>query len=431
MEFEAKQASRRLSPIETTPPEVLSKIISYLQKPDMNSLLRVSKSFYYATYPHLWRTFDTPTWKRSTNIRKLLALVKDRGVDALGFNYTKNLSFSPWNLADPYPNSECTLFGQFFDILSDLLTTGKMKLRRIEFYWEDYDFITSEGSNFLQVVKEYSKSNPLSIKAYADWKQEPYAILYFPMEMFALECFTSFEIPLFCGDIEFEDYEIIEQIEMIVQLLQQTTSLKHLWLKGSQNYRDSDVRAVRPPELEQLQTAITNLTQLQSLTVSYLVFHPSFFIVPPKGVRELNLLQVVSIEWWRKFAACTLTNVTDLEVHAPHMGLESNGEPSVWWGPDDAEANELKDENYKFKLEEIAVRNLKRFYTSPRSFYCPEDFVDLIMKRNKDLDIKQLQEVLLDREDWRSGTQSVSRESDFGELEFAVWRVQERFMGRN
>ncbi|KAF3144400.1 hypothetical protein TWF569_007081 [Orbilia oligospora] len=242
--------------------------------------------------------------------------------------------------------------------------------------------------NFLRVLKEYSKSNRLSIDAVTDVCSRNTYVRCLQIDAFALECFTHLQLPFLGNASLTTEADAVEEVEVVVKILQLTRCLKQLQLVRNKYAMDCDFPTSKLPRIEDLQNAITNLKYLKCLKVSGLIFHPSFFLIPPESVTILGLRQTVSISWWRKFAQCPLVNVTELKMKASYLGTRLDGDPSGWLGEDDKEANEAKDKNCKFFLGGLAMQNLREFVSFRPYFYWPEDFWDLLLERNKGLEKK-------------------------------------------
>ncbi|KAF3218279.1 hypothetical protein TWF106_007641 [Orbilia oligospora] len=404
--------------LENIPPELLSEIIGFLdRRSDMISLLQTSKTMYHETYPHIWHTFE-PVFRdgpKRCDLEKLLTITNEKGVNAMGFNHIKEIRFLSGNMRlslrklflvgagcetmRPYDKG---FPGELFDIFSVKLAAGEMKLRRVRLHWEEAGCLSENAQNFLRVLKEYSKSNRLSINAVTDlFSRKAYAHSL-QIDAFALECFTNLQLPFLGHTSLTTEADAVQEIEVVVKILQQTQSLKQLELIGNKYARDCDFPISKLPQLEDLQNAITNLKYLKCLTVSGLIFHPSFFLTPPESVTILGLRQIVSISWWRKFAQCPLVNVTELKMKASYLGTRLNGDPSGWLGEDDKEVNEARDKNYKFFLGGLAMQNLRKF-ESYRPYFCwPEDFWDLLFERNKGLKKEEVGNYIYLGESWEA-----------------------------
>ncbi|KAK6357406.1 hypothetical protein TWF718_001718 [Orbilia javanica] len=392
---EQVQASRRLSSIETIPAELLSEIIGFLNQSDMTSLLRASKTLHHGTYLQFWHTFE-PSYINGYDLQKLVLITQERGAKTMGFKYIKRLILTMGNIESD--EIESGLFSQLFDIFSDMLATGEMKLRHVAFYWDDYKHATPSSRNFLKVLKEYSKANVLSIHADAETSINHNYFHAFPIEAFALERFTYLKVALHGNNTIIEAAKSIEEIELLVRALQRTSHLKELWLDGCRRAIDSEVPISQLPQLEQLQATIMDLKYLQTLTISGWVFHPSFFIVPPENVCKLVLHQTVSISWWRKFSQCPLTGVTHLRQHTSRAGIRFSGRARSWCGDDEEEVSQANNKNYRFILKDLAMQNLRVFESSLLYSKHPENFLELIVQRNKLLRKKYVERCLLQQE---------------------------------
>ncbi|EGX50981.1 hypothetical protein AOL_s00054g717 [Orbilia oligospora ATCC 24927] len=406
MESESKGPTGQCpSFIENIPLELLSEIIGFLDmRSDMISLLQTSKTMYYGTYPHFWRTFE-PVFQdgaKECDLEKLLTITNEKGVNAMGFNHIKEIRFFSGHMRSSLRRlyvgeAACAARrqydkffpGELFDIFSDKLASGEMTLRRVRLHLVEAGCASESALNFLRVLKEYSKSNRLSIDATTDMCNRCTYARCLQIDAFALECFTHLQLPFLSSASLTTEHDTIEEIEVVVKILQLTKSLKQLELMGNKHAMDCDFPISKLPQLEDLQNAVTNLKYLKCLKVLGLIFHPSFFLIPPDSVTKLGLTQIVSISWWRKFAQCPLVNVTELKMKASYLGARTSREPSRWLGEDDKEANEAKDKNYKFFLGGLAMQNLRKFVSRRPYFYWPEDFWDLLHERNKGIAIEK------------------------------------------
>ncbi|KAF3158078.1 hypothetical protein TWF751_001821 [Orbilia oligospora] len=408
MEPAAESASAR-PPLLRLPQELYSDIIGYLGLNDRANLLRVCKSLYHLTYPYLWRTIDSNIYTldrreisiftlQIKNVSKLSEITQELGADALGFRHIKELRFGSGDFESYSPWVKMGLL----DVICDQITSKKMEILKVKFNWEKFKQKDDDCViKFLKILKNYSE---LNIKRPSIVAVQNGLALTFPFDLFALECFSSLKIGLNTSLSRTPPTEeLVKDIEVLTKVLAGAVSLKHLRVEGNRFLNDSPCPIGQlQPQLSQLQDAITNLKQLNTLELALMLFHPSFFIVPPQNVKRLHLTPIVSVAWWRQFAQCLLPNVEKLVIYPHHMRRKYMGEAATWWSNTDPEANQADPGDFVFKLHNLAVESLRIFETDCYSYYCPEDFLELVVQRNPGLGERQRQKYLDMQREWKA-----------------------------
>ncbi|KAK6516345.1 hypothetical protein TWF506_006254 [Arthrobotrys conoides] len=390
------------------PQELLSEIIVYLSLHERAALLRTCKSLHHHVYPHLWQTIDSnirPMDAREVSditltmkkVIKLAEITEELGADALGFRHVKELRFGSNDLQGYSPWIKTGLL----DVICDQIITKKMEIVRVKLNWEKLRESAECVITFLQMLKSYSELNIQRPSIIAVQNAAAYT---FPFDLFALECLSSLRIGFKTNIASTSTIEqLIEEISIFTKVLTGAVSLTNLSIEGKRFLEDSACPiAELQPHLSQFQDAIANLKQLSTLELSLMIFHPSFFIVPPQNVKKLVITLKVSVEWWRQFARCPLLGVEQLRIYAHHVERKHKGKPSTWWSSSDPEANQADPGDFIFKLNDLAVKGLKKFETNCNSYYCPEDFLELVVQNNPGLDEEQRQKYLDMHRDWQA-----------------------------
>ncbi|KAF3215136.1 hypothetical protein TWF679_004384 [Orbilia oligospora] len=165
------------------------------------------------------------------------------------------------------------------------------------------------------------------------------------------------------------------EIEHLIKTLSRAPRLKVLRLESllrnsasNPQYEIFDIEIIRK-ELERLQTTILGLEKLETLVAWGVIFHHSWFIIPPPSVRILSFTGPFSGVWYEEFAKQPLIGVEDLtiEYFDDRCG---DWENSDGWGLD---------------LEEVAVEGLKGFRFG--GYDGPEGWVDGLIEKNKGLKV--------------------------------------------
>ncbi|KAK6522745.1 hypothetical protein TWF281_002181 [Arthrobotrys megalospora] len=388
--MESEMNQRTLSPFETLPQELLSSIIEDLRPHDLTSFLRVCKRFYHAGRPRLWHTLRSPDLPRSfrfaattPGLCNLAAISDDIGVDAMGFAYVKKLVFKVGEMA-------CTQGGpdrgldRLSNILCDQLVAGKMELQHVELCWGDFSYASEGAIRLLNTLKEYQKLNlprkpSIMTKMGHAYKRGTPS---FPINHFALECITNLEIGFYMDDTLLMIEQAVHDIELLTNTLKGARFLQRLVIVGEGYAGGTECPISGLPQLEKLQDAVTDLKHLVELRISGYLFHPSFFLAPPENTKKVTIKQEISIAWWRKFAQCPFTGLEDLSIDTSHVGIES---VALWASGDDEEITEVGNEDFQFLLGNLEIRGLKKFSTCADWYYRPDDFADLLRRKNPGL----------------------------------------------
>ncbi|KAK6503483.1 hypothetical protein TWF481_008501 [Arthrobotrys musiformis] len=185
------------------------------------------------------------------------------------------------------------------------------------------------------------------------------------------------------------------EIEHLTKTLSQTTRLRFLRLESQlKNPTSGDIFEFTPPRLEhvrmrndnlpqykffqkaliktelrRLQGVLLTLERLESLSLFGVIFHHSWFVVPPVNVKVLSYTGPFSEKWYRKFAKNPLVGVEDLTVEYFDKDCKS-WETTGGSGLD---------------LGEVKVGGLKRFRF--KGYDGPEGWVDGLVGANGGLEV--------------------------------------------
>ncbi|KAK6522949.1 hypothetical protein TWF281_002376 [Arthrobotrys megalospora] len=358
-------------------PEVLYLILQYLKSGDIAALLRTCKALYPTCYAQLWSSINVTGLHAS----RIVDLIEKRGAENLGFEHTRYLRL---------------ILASWHKPVAELLGVGKLNPRVVAVQMQcgdleqTYRYSLEETSGLSELLK-YSKSK--SSKDFGiHLKAE---IIRDIPRLFDLKKITRYELYVYVRESESRqpwssyDPPIDRQIQELAGLLSQLVNLKYFsWDTYICDYEYFDLSDPRiSKELENLQAAFTNMRYLETLVISAYFFHPSFFLTPPESVRTLELGGNLSPSWWRKFAACPLTNVEGLSIGSP--GYPQYFKMHRFTGTEEAEQkiNELI-------LKDVAITSLKffnldahkpQFGGSSKSTYLPADLAKCIFRRNSGL----------------------------------------------
>ncbi|KAK6361220.1 hypothetical protein TWF730_004961 [Orbilia blumenaviensis] len=121
--------------------------------------------------------------------------------------------------------------------------------------------------------------------------------------------------------------------------------------------------------LMRLQGAILGLEKLETLVLYGVIFHNSWFVIPPKNVKKLVYIGPFTDVWYRRFAEQPLVGVEDLTIRYFDKDYGC-------WGNSDG---------WKLDLRDVRVSGLKRFRFNG---YCGhEEWVYRLIQRNEGLEV--------------------------------------------
>ncbi|KAK6505725.1 hypothetical protein TWF481_007617 [Arthrobotrys musiformis] len=375
-------------------PEILFEIISYLPGRDTLNFGLTCKAIFPVCYRALWSNLSlfqvsgANSWPglriKSKYLSEFSKTVEEYWTGSPGLKYTKRIDLGRVIYDD----------GPEAPVLMDLLEGGRINPSRMDLFLQlpGYRSLPRGDPNLIfERFKKYTES-----KSLRELKLQVYSeIGNWISEMIDVTKVTKLTLYISSNGYRevAEPSEVVSsRIKDVTALLENSTNLRYLYWKGAadRRYLFSSVSE----DLKGLQAAITNLKRLKALKIENHFFHPSFFVVPPEGVRNLVLNCRSSAKWWQDFAACPLTNVRDLRFHRIRVG----GELDIRRFVSDEEDVPLTT----IKLGKVAVQGLEkclcRWWDVPQDlFYCmlrgnpklgPEDKFELAERIAK-LSIKQ------------------------------------------
>ncbi|KAJ6260253.1 hypothetical protein Dda_4477 [Drechslerella dactyloides] len=180
----------------------------------------------------------------------------------------------------------------------------------------------------------------------------------------------------------------VKQIKELTRLLIRSPNLRSFRL-----ITDSEDRPYNPPPISQLapllkklQYAFLNLRKLTWLALCGEIFHPSFFVIPPRNVRVVKIRCDVSVAWWRRFARCPFPAVEEmLLLHRPVLrGGWMDASDEMHYKPV-VQTHCIGDYGapYAFAVGDVGISTLKRFFTDGEC--APADLLRCIVRKNKGL----------------------------------------------
>ncbi|EGX44113.1 hypothetical protein AOL_s00210g94 [Orbilia oligospora ATCC 24927] len=406
-------------------PETLYLILEYLENKDLFSLLLTCKSLYPACYCELWSMlgfggFNPINPTRRTVSSKGYARFRDAidtfGADNLGFKYTKFLGLG----ASLFQNKYRRLgLGKK---LGDLLETGKLAPRvvRVRLHpWGRcslksitassnmspgifrYNWCDTKSLEVVDIPQEFKEEVGhilVGLKTYSKTKSPEDLSISLQTELvhsipqlFDLEKITTYELAVYFYErgrkkswsTPDSHNNIGDHILELKSLLAGMTNLKHFsWnMNFRSTYRDVFLIEKFATEFDELQAVFTKMQYLESLALLDYLFHPSFFLIPPKTVKKLEYGGNLSNIWWRRFAKYPFIGVEDLFIHAvePFKGYPTNG-----FLPPDS----IEDVN-TLLLGEVAITGLKKCtlgICDEESSSRPLDLGECILQKNRDLE---------------------------------------------
>ncbi|KAK6351537.1 hypothetical protein TWF718_004696 [Orbilia javanica] len=165
------------------------------------------------------------------------------------------------------------------------------------------------------------------------------------------------------------------ELEHLVDVLSRAPGLKFLrlenFLKNTASGPQYDIFEMHliGEDLGKLQQAILGLEKLETLVLSGVIFHHSWFVIPPKNVRTLDVKGPFTDVWYREFAKQPLVGVEDLTIAYCDDGC------GIW----------ESSEGWELDLGPVRVEGLKRF--AFLGYDGPEDWVGGLVERNRGLEV--------------------------------------------
>ncbi|KAK6497782.1 hypothetical protein TWF481_012184 [Arthrobotrys musiformis] len=382
-------------------PEVLFQILEDLPLGAVYSLLQTCRALYPACHRHLWSTLNfnnnTRSFGSPTEMGKLILhgrLIRDHGCNPTGLKYTKTLVLGPPIFTNAGDNHQSQFTRpvagrstEVTEVLRDLVDSGNLDLRSVVID------LTETGSS-PRLLTPHERLL-FSLKTYSQSKlRESFSVQVFGgtirriSTFFHLETITKLEMGGEGTDTAFWPHNAIEysgrrpldwmgtEMLQLADLLSGLVNLEAFsWRHPTDftvglSYRSSAVARNEipfsdfPVEQAKLQAAFTDLQKLRELQFHDRFFDWSFFIVPPEKVKKLVIGTEMADGWWRRFAACEMPSLKELEItigeHSSSTGLMS---------PD-------------FTLGDVAIRGLEKFTTAGGDNLIPSDLRQCLARRN-------------------------------------------------
>ncbi|KAK6330708.1 hypothetical protein TWF718_002909 [Orbilia javanica] len=154
------------------------------------------------------------------------------------------------------------------------------------------------------------------------------------------------------------------------------------------------------PALEELTAAFLALKRLHTLDVRVYLFHPSYFIPVPEGVKTLSFYHVnlYSKAWWMEFSKFPFNNVENLEIFPSEEEfgyIFARDDYQTGLDRDGTERTPEEIEIKGYKLGDVEIRSLKRFkFEDTEKLFLPRDLIWCILRRNERLDGRVKQDLV-------------------------------------
>ncbi|KAF3122762.1 hypothetical protein TWF594_002734 [Orbilia oligospora] len=358
--------------------ELSFEIIQYLSPPDIFSLSLTCKLFYPVCYQSLWSTLRLYSKSHISDkgliCHKLARTIKTRGIDNTGIQHIRSILLHRYSLTCTNGFAKSGLI----HILGELLASGRPNLKHLELRYNLSWYTPSEEEElfgFLRRLREYSQrkqpdefsmaiiANPIFLEPAPHTKVldiEKIAFLDLEMDwQYKGSDNDEHQQVLFGGlggledsdsdhtdpgdDLDDLDNEELwprptsdqasvldgtrssnlqidtsqyntRLAEILNHLLSQTANLKSLTIRSLRDNGRKYTDFKLSPPLKNLQTTISNLPKLHTLTIQGKFFHPSFFVAPPDSARVVSYDGILSNKWLRGFRECSFKNVTHLNI---------------------------------------------------------------------------------------------------------------------
>ncbi|KAK6543062.1 hypothetical protein TWF694_006988 [Orbilia ellipsospora] len=414
-------ANVQAASIASLPTELIWDILDYLPLRDRVRFLRICKPLHASAYSHLWSRFhlvgytspqgyevrdgSTEEGVGPTGRARLLQLVNELGPDALGFKYIKVMGFERHLFELVGRDAGKDPGNELVRIFASQIEQGKMTLSCAEF----------------AVSPRIERANPrvidflIKLRRYTEQKSQEEFSLHLKATSIATVRSDLFDLTkikrltLFLDDYYRIDVTVAGTVNYILGLtrvLSVATHLQRLVISGPRYALNAipQITVMKEP-LQQLQDSLSKLKRLRELELEGLIFHPSFFPIPPGNVKKVSLSTVVSMAWWRQFARCPFPEVDELTLYPTHIHASKSSTFEIseasWISDTDEEFSIPGFRNHFFELGDVAVRGLKRFNTANiKKAPCPSDLSICIIRKNKMLEGKVVEQYMDDfRED--------------------------------
>ncbi|KAK6513964.1 hypothetical protein TWF506_008394 [Arthrobotrys conoides] len=375
-------------------PELIYTILENLSFRDLYHLLQTCKYLYSLTFPHIWTAWDIngtymerhkPGVILVGDLWRLIRLSENYKSDLkTGWEYLKTIIMEDLHT--------CNTHSDLIELLGREVQEGRLKLKKAAFNICCSNHTSCIGKLF-QILKAYSehrssKDFSMSLIAYDSLLSS---------QMLALISLNNLTIvTLYTSYIQDSTFYLRNIITGLKNLLSQAIQLEKLSLPISrfddpEDFKPWPIGACRR-ELNDLNEAFQKHQKLRELHFGGVFLHPSFFVIPPPGVRVLEYKCYTTPAWWVEFSKCSFEGVEELTLGCVNA--------KKWWQRADYESFSGISwaGNGSFELDDIAVTGLKKFKKTPppssgrwkvkrtpRSIG-PTNLVRLIVEKNRGLE---------------------------------------------
>ncbi|KAK6510232.1 hypothetical protein TWF481_004948 [Arthrobotrys musiformis] len=317
--------------LETLSPELLFSIFAHLDHASLFNLLLVSKHVHPIAHEELWSSLGftgNPKSKdagcrflRPQSCVRIMSMHYASSSPNLGYRHTKTLGIR----AKPVLGDK-----DLAEMLVAVMNYGGLQPRRLVLDLQLEERITHSREYRVNPTIDFTRDLWPSINAYSTSSLSlslsgSLRVIGDFLRAFAPNTgdkVTSLTLTV-AGEDYFEDPN--DMVDALTAVFSQTTNLKHLTLTFTTHpyYHDEEdgyeqdeiiwpiSRCAR--SLALLQRKFSALTKLQSLEITGLCIHPSFFLQPPKSLTSLRLNCITTPLWWIKFASFNFdTNLKNL-----------------------------------------------------------------------------------------------------------------------
>ncbi|KAF3298381.1 hypothetical protein TWF132_000203 [Orbilia oligospora] len=397
------------SPMVTLKPEIISRILSFLQRKDVFNLMLSSKALYKPCYHNIWSGFAflASYYQLDTHFAYKYSLTDDEADHLLniinsfetnGIRCLEQLEVESGFLSDWSHSYERE------DVLrhiSEEIERGYApKFRALHLKFRSYvsrdrnlapfDDSTRPGPDFFAAVKKYSeRKSPHEFSLRIEMNAQSAELF----DLCDIGKLTNLQLDSRFGKFLEAENELEEFINLLA-IASISGQLKVLTLGGNHYKRKAKRLDSLWDSLDALQKVVSSLKSVTSLTVKHgYLFHPSFLLLPPENVKVLSYMGRMSPCWWRKFAKHPFTGIERL--HLSCDSLDSHETKSLGIADEETYAS-FTD----FRLGELEVSGLKWLSVSEsQSSAYPADFFERILKNNPQLPPYCLQAIVKNKRD--------------------------------
>lgn len=394
----------------TIPPELHISIFAFLNIKDLSRLIQTSKYFHRTAGHYLRRRIDYQTSDAIRNFQEgdppdtvpieRAAFIQDDFFDyrfALGFSFT---------VVDDEGEKKISVhkMNKFLDVVKGGMKAGGVGIRNGELYVSKPVVKNDQFRSLFRALRDLSYSRPASEFSITSLTGQFDPTLITPL--FDTHKLTKLSISF--KQVEWNpraetnepSLRTKEDITALKELFRQSPNLEVLVLNPVMEIIDFRPLPTHVPALEELTQTFLALKRLHTLDIRVYLFHPSYFIPVPEGVKTVSFFHVnlYSKAWWMEFSKFPFRNVENMEI------FPSEEEFGYIFARDDYQVGVDRDGTERtpeeirikgYRLGDVQVRGLKWFkFEDTEKLFLPRDLILCVLKKNEGLDEEVKQDLI-------------------------------------